>query len=242
MDGLFEYRLNLGLPATLINWGPWSEIGEAARKSTGSRMDLRGVGVVAPSVGSESLKHLLAMTDLRLAVAPLSVESMQPRLKKLRFFDLLRNPNRIKNTVEVSLASQLLQIPQSDQDSWVIDKVTQTLAKILGIENKLEVSSHTSFVDLGLDSLTGIEFIDSLNRQWSTKLPTSAIYDYPNISKITMKMLSQLNQLQPEIPTADRARSENESGINFQSNQIDQGAHDFDDGIAKLMTELEQWK
>jgi hypothetical protein len=57
-----------------------------------------------------------------------------------------------------------------------------------------------------------------------------------------MKMLSQLNQLQPEIPTADGARSENESGINVQSNQIDQGAHDFDDGIAKLMTELEQWK
>ena len=48
LDGVADYRLSEGLPVTSINWGPWSEIGEASRRGVEGRSDLRGVGMISP--------------------------------------------------------------------------------------------------------------------------------------------------------------------------------------------------
>ena len=66
LDGLVAWRAAPGLPATAINWGPWSEVG-VARSLAGSVLD-----PITPAEGIEALESLLAtdrISDRRRAAA-----------------------------------------------------------------------------------------------------------------------------------------------------------------------------
>ncbi len=51
LDALAHHRRALGLPALSINWGPWSEVGLAARADRGGRLAMRGIGSLSPRKG-----------------------------------------------------------------------------------------------------------------------------------------------------------------------------------------------
>jgi hypothetical protein len=54
------------------------------------------------------------------------------------------------------------------------------------------VGGESAFSELGVDSLTGIEFIDAINRKLGIKLQTSAIYDHPSVSAMTRFVIPQI--------------------------------------------------
>ena len=70
LDGLMTWRAASGLPATGINWGPWSEVG-VARSLTGSVLD-----PITPTEGIEALATLLG-TDR--SVTGVATAAYRPR-------------------------------------------------------------------------------------------------------------------------------------------------------------------
>ena len=44
-----------------------------------------------------------------------------------------------------------------------------------------EVKTDKSFVDMGLDSIIGVEWIKEINRRLQLELPATTIYDYSTI-------------------------------------------------------------
>ncbi len=59
-----------------------------------------------------------------------------------------------------------------------------TLAKILYVEEEA-IERTGSFIDLGLDSVLAVEWIQSIKRQYGIKLPATRVYDHPTVAAMT---------------------------------------------------------
>ncbi|MBC9915658.1 polyketide synthase, partial [Chitinophaga varians] len=57
------------------------------------------------------------------------------------------------------------------------------LAKELQLQED-EVDEHTQFVDLGLDSITGVTFIRKINEQYHTSIQATVVYSYTTIAQL----------------------------------------------------------
>jgi len=86
------------------------------------------------------------------------------------------------------------QVPGPDKDMEKIDgikmELKRSLAEALFMDID-EVDTNKDFVDLGLDSVVGVEWINSLNTKYGTSVTATKIYDHPNINELA-KFFSQV--------------------------------------------------
>ncbi|MGJ7907987.1 SDR family NAD(P)-dependent oxidoreductase [Actinopolyspora sp. H202] len=47
-----------------------------------------------------------------------------------------------------------------------------------------EVDPYRNFVELGLDSIVGVEWVKSINKQYGTSLTATRLYDYPSVAEL----------------------------------------------------------
>ncbi len=72
LDALARYRQAQNLPALSINWGPWSEIGLAAKETVrGERLTQQGLKSISPSQGLDPMSLLMAQEYSNLGVMSL---------------------------------------------------------------------------------------------------------------------------------------------------------------------------
>jgi acyl carrier protein len=60
-----------------------------------------------------------------------------------------------------------------------------------------DISAETYFTDIGLDSVSSVEWIHVLNKQYASNLTARSIYDHPTISQLAgflEKDLLELNR------------------------------------------------
>jgi polyketide synthase PksN len=71
-------------------------------------------------------------------------------------------------------------------------QVVESLAAALYMTPE-QVDVDTRFVDLGMDSIVGVEWTRALNRQFSITLPVTRLYDYPTVRELTAYLRTKLN-------------------------------------------------
>jgi NADPH:quinone reductase-like Zn-dependent oxidoreductase/acyl carrier protein/NADP-dependent 3-hydroxy acid dehydrogenase YdfG len=199
LDSLADYRLAKGLPVTCIQWGPWSEIGEAARRGATLRGDLRGVGAITTDAGRAMIDRFLTLSGVRFAASPLNVSEMPNRVQEHPLLQRIRKLSHSQLGAPAHLTSLVAESSPEERQDWVRMELVATLSQVLGIDSPTQVGVETAFSELGVDSLTGIEFIDAVNRKLGIKLQTSAIYDHPNVAAMTRYVMPQV--FPPEVPT-----------------------------------------
>ncbi|WP_145968961.1 SDR family NAD(P)-dependent oxidoreductase [Streptomyces hyaluromycini] len=64
------------------------------------------------------------------------------------------------------------------------DELTSSLSEILVVKRS-EIDHDKNFVDLGLDSIIGVEWIQELNKRYGLEITASRIYSYPTIREFT---------------------------------------------------------
>jgi acyl transferase domain-containing protein/enoyl-CoA hydratase/carnithine racemase/aryl carrier-like protein len=64
-----------------------------------------------------------------------------------------------------------------------------------------EIDLELPFTELGLDSIVGVEWVNSLNKQYGFKVPATKVYDYPDIEAFSHYLHSQImeNRLVPPV-------------------------------------------
>ncbi|MEW9702710.1 beta-ketoacyl synthase N-terminal-like domain-containing protein [Paenibacillus sp. SI8] len=93
--------------------------------------------------------------------------------------------------------------PQSVQEQSLLDTLITSLANTLGVPSKF-LDIDTKFVDMGLDSITGVEWIREINDRFGLSVKTTKIYDYPTIRelvKLFEKELSTQKSVLPQVFT-----------------------------------------
>ncbi|MCB2360141.1 SDR family NAD(P)-dependent oxidoreductase [Clostridium estertheticum] len=74
------------------------------------------------------------------------------------------------------------------------NELRSSLAKILYMDEN-DIDASYKFFDLGLDSITGVEWIQVINKQYGTSIKATSLYDYPCISEFSTFIGKQLEEL-----------------------------------------------
>jgi acyl transferase domain-containing protein len=57
-----------------------------------------------------------------------------------------------------------------------------------------DVDVDKKFIDMGLDSITGVEWVQAINKQYGTSIPATKVYDYPSIGEFAGFLEKELNK------------------------------------------------
>ena len=178
------------LPALSINWGPWAEVGLAARTDGGERLALRGVGSIPPSEALKLLEQLLQDDRPQIAVIPLQLRTWQqfhPTARLAPFFDSI--PQRAAQETDEPAGTTGLaydptawqQADSSERLDMLESYVTGQAARVLGL-SPARLSVHQSLVRFGLDSLMAVELKTRIQADLGVVLPVVNVLKSPSIS------------------------------------------------------------
>ncbi|WP_220025472.1 SDR family NAD(P)-dependent oxidoreductase [Paenibacillus sp. S02] len=73
-------------------------------------------------------------------------------------------------------------------------ELVESLAKSLSMNEK-DIGRDDQFIDMGLDSIIGVEWVQAVNKRFGTAIPATRVYDYPNIKEFSKFLAKELNKL-----------------------------------------------
>lgn len=99
--------------------------------------------------------------------------------------------------------------------------ISDTLSQTLKVPRN-SIDSDMAFSDYGVDSITGVNFIKTINNMLDLALNTSILYDYPTIDTLTGYILKRYGeQIKERMALTDSAYCENQHLVN-------EGEHNYD--------------
>ncbi|KAA1239615.1 acyl carrier protein, partial [Aquimarina sp. RZ0] len=110
------------------------------------------------------------------------------------------------------LVKEELSSPRPKDHSNAKQEILESLSVLLSETIYLEVSridQESTFQDLGLDSITGVEFIKLINDSYGLELPATSLYDYTTIVSLSEHIL-------PLLPETSAVFSSSESSLSIQ--------------------------
>ena len=210
LDQLARCRRALGLPGLSVDWGAWSEIGEAAerRAALEASMAAAGIGWMAPAQGLAALGRALAGEAAQLAVAAVDWNRVPPTpfLGELLAADLARRSRPRAAAAEPPIAQRLARTPPAQRQADLVAWLGQALQTVLRLPEPPDAS--IGFSTLGMDSLMAVELRNRLNAQLrlDPPLPSTILFDSPNLSVLAQSIQQRLGlnakeQEEEEKPT-----------------------------------------
>lgn len=188
LDAFVHYRQAQGLPALSINWGAWSEIGEAAEMGQNHRhrMTAGGMGFIAPQQGIATLAYLLKEQAVQVGVLPIGwpaflANAPTPHLFYANFSQPADEPAIATPIQAISLRQQLAATEASARDQLLLQTLQRAVANVLGLRNPEQVDPCQGLLEMGLDSLMAIELRNHLTHIVEQPLPATLIFDYPTL-------------------------------------------------------------
>ena len=246
LDALAHYRRAQGLPATSINWGPWSEVGMAAAQQDRERQrwSATGVTLIAPDEGVQVFERLLMKKHTQVSVYPMDWQKLAAQVSANEAAPILREMLQQAAVREESggaaAGSQILQMlneaAPDERYELLLEHIREQVTRVLGLPASYSVDPQRGLTDLGMDSLMTVELSNRLKNSLGKPLPTTLAFEYPTAAALTEYLLNEVLSLD----TAPEPQTAGETG----SRQIDEIAAEVeqmsDDEIeATLLQELD---
>lgn len=201
LDVLAYERRASGLPALVINWGAWREIGMAAQQDRLAWLARLGIDSLSPDKGITALGRLLNQNSPQVIVAPMNWNKFleqRPGGQTSAFFSGLTRSTSADETVQSGSASgptvlQQIDAAQPSARLAVIHAyITQVVARLLRYENSETLDPDRGFFQIGMDSLTAMELRNHLQNNLGRTLRTTLAFDYPSINLLSRYVYTEL--------------------------------------------------
>ncbi|MCA2219496.1 type I polyketide synthase, partial [Jidongwangia harbinensis] len=219
LDALAADRRGRGLTATSIAWGPWAEIGMAARGGTGAQLARRGltplatrdaVHALAIAAGSGETTEVVVDADWARFAAVFTTGRPAPLLEALP--ETQPAPDASTPNASNPLLDDLARLPSSARLERLTDLVRREAAAVLGHTDVTRVTADRAFRDGGFDSLTAVELRDRLQAATGLRLTATLVFDHPTPTALAELLLAELTGVVVDaatpLPTAATADAE----------------------------------
>ncbi|MEM7535282.1 MAG: alpha/beta fold hydrolase, partial [Chloroflexota bacterium] len=202
LDALAHHRQAQGLPARSINWGAWSEVGQAAGYV--AQMDGTGMGVISPTQGIEVLAHLLtqAQTYQQVQVGVTPIDWLRYD-ENTAFYQKFEQASRPANSQTNSLVEQVAGKDAEIQQQLLTTYIQEQVAHILQHDSIEHIDASHRFRELGMDSLTSMELRNRLQEALDHPLSAGVVFNFPApdslAAHIVQDVLSMENESSSDI-------------------------------------------
>ena len=195
LDSLAAHRRAQGLPAVSINWGPWADIGAAARRAVPSQVHRHGVGSISATKGWFLLGEILAANPANIGVLPITWSETPASLVASPFFDQVRRDDgpaaeAIEDSVVVAEVDWA-DLPPTKRIRELRELISRELGAVLGTESNGSVDPAQGFFDLGMDSLMATELRNRLQKQLKLNLPSTIVFDHATVAALAEYLSAQ---------------------------------------------------
>ena len=201
LDAFAHYRRSKGLEALSINWGPWSEVGLAARPDRGGRLALRGVGSISPDQGLEILGQLLHQSAAQVCVMPFDVAQWKrfyPASSGLPLFSYLEQEetetapvDTTNNGKSILTREKIVAALPEDRQGLIESYLSQQVSRVLGLSaSRLDVKQPLN--RMGLDSLMAVELKNLVEGDLVVSLPLMKLLKGADVAQMATLVLEQV--------------------------------------------------
>ena len=198
LDTLAHARRNLGLPATVVNWGLWKSLADTQSDARRVTYDT-GLAAMSDEVAIRALAVAMRPdAPVRCAV----VDADWPRLAAayrtrgaLRIIDdLLADDDTAPAPAESEFRCGLRQCPPERRQQLLVDHVAALASAVMGLAPS-ELDPSTGFFQLGMDSLMSVTLQRNLSASLCQPLTPAVIFDYPTVDSLAEHLATLLPEL-----------------------------------------------
>ncbi|UED87990.1 type I polyketide synthase [Streptomyces profundus] len=206
LDAYAEHLRGLGVPATSIAWGIWNtpNLAESAAMPGGLDMDRvrrQGLPFIDPGLAVAALQRAMDDDETCLTVAEVDWSRFAPVFTSARPRPLLDEIPEV-----AALAREETQdaapVAAALSEAELVELVREQVAAVLGHSGAEAVDPKRAFRDIGFDSLTAVELRNRLNAATGLRLPTTVVFDHPNVHAIARHLRAELTQETAAAPAA----------------------------------------
>ncbi|MEV5960099.1 beta-ketoacyl synthase N-terminal-like domain-containing protein, partial [Streptomyces sp. NPDC051987] len=229
LDALAEHRRSLGLPATSLAWGMWSD-GMATTLDTAARARNRRDGMlgITAEIGNTLFDAALGSPEAALVPARLDLAGLRSRAADQAVPPLLRGLVRqarkaaaTRSVPAGSLAQELAGLGRDEQRLRLLDLVRGQAAAVLGHAGGNTVDAERAFKDAGFDSLTSVELRNRLTAATGVRLSATVVFDYPTPAALAAHLHAELG-IGEQDPSAAAAPARQTDGAGERSKAADE--------------------
>ncbi|WP_062213689.1 type I polyketide synthase [Streptomyces sp. NBRC 109706] len=214
LDALAQHRRAGGLAGVSMAWGPWAEASGMTSRLTDAdirRVKRLGLTPMATADGMALFDAARGATTAGTVPMLLDVGALRTRSEAVP--PLLRDLVRPGRTSPVAagdngagLRRRLAELDEAERHELVLDLVRSQLAAVLGHSGPEAVRTDRGFLEIGVDSLTGVELRNRLAALTGLRLLATMVFDHPNPVALTRHLLGELA---PEpVSASERALEE----------------------------------
>ncbi len=198
LDTFVHFRRRMGLPATVVNFGPLADAGMVARdQSIGDRMARLGVATLPSQKAIEFLRAVQLRN--RPQVGALRVrwsrwlDAMGFAEVPSKILDVYAEDdiNTSSDQASGELRQSLLMAPVEGRLGLVSDYLSGVVARVLGTSAE-NLDRYQPLQTLGLDSLTTVELCNRLENDLRITVPLAELAKQPSLTQLSEVLLGLL--------------------------------------------------
>jgi acyl carrier protein len=205
LDALAHYRRRCGLPAVSINWGPWSEIGAAARHHVPDRVSSKGIGAISKESGLLALERCMVLSAAQVGIVPIDwhvFREQSPRDRRETWLgDFAQftarpaaspDPSRSRTQLHQKLLKQISEADDQTRPDLLCQYVETRVRQVLRADTTTELGLHRPLLELGLDSLMSTELNNRFVSDLGVEVPIQILIGSATISDLATHLEDRL--------------------------------------------------
>ncbi len=190
LDALVAWRRASGLPAAVINWGQWAEVGIARSLNVGV------LDPITPDEGLEALEALLATDRYHTGVARLRPDRAQvafPEIHSIGYFkQVVEELDSAGDDGDWPGPEALSDLDHAEAVRIATERLCVRIAAIMGYADQSAVDSTMPLTELGMDSLMAVRIRNTTRADFGVEPPVALLLQGASAQVLATDLLQQL--------------------------------------------------